>query len=1775
MQWRNRVMRIDVCDYKNNIKCNLYDNGADISGQATDVFIKRQRNGWKEVNFALPSTCMTDEGEEENYRLAYLIPDYRLRVTTDEDGEDYYLITDETVRHQALSKKETIVAGHISQLLKTRAMDLEFSDAEGNNVGTAKQLLTTILEGTGWSVGKVAAFYEEDGKTIKVRSMNAAPKTGAFRLIEQMAELFEAKPIYNADYTVDILPMNPFSKLEEGEIPEAVYPNAAEDERFLVNSNVIELHYDKQIKELERKRNTENISTRLYGYGAYGDTVNKYCSLQTATHEEYVYIIEDARRSEYQVTDSLGVKRYFTAYNLEEGDELIWSMLDPTSQSYVWNETKQEAYRIYDSSRYQVYTILKGETRNETNYFPYLSDYTYYDEVGLLDEEAFQSVAKFQRDMAKYYKASIEAQEAANTTNEKLSRTGVPKSGYLKLDVDTEKCDHNVITIRKSEEYPDGVIWRSDYLQKEKYYFRWDVAQGIKANGMPKSTNASIIYVLKAGTDPVQWQRAYLKDIDGRQHTDVDGKIIHDGYDYQLSEGDKPHVLTLWSDLDIGPDDDVYLFGTDSISGRLSGLLSTDEGVLDALEDATTVAGTVKCPVTFIDIDEPLPEINFRKYGWCYRYNSTDYDTPGTLYFSWPERNDVGWKNAYVQDSLPDIDDGAYLYHTKYRTLWHCEGEWVKLETVDDQEAAKAFGVVFQQCRKRDQIYKGTFDNYYYTQNSALAQGSYAFPTSFGYYWIFTTDQTIPKDGTLRLDTTYNHIYQDDDVNHILVGTCCPYDTLIFPEENDLSGADVKEGSIYINNEAHEDGTDMVTDRASRTNYIPVWPNETYEYSGMPENTVVVLYDEKRNCLGYFGPLAESGEFSTSTDKEYDDVLDPDGYVKFKKAAYIRMTWPNSRSIESAVVRLKGYDDCCFFDDVKYKILQPITHDEGEPVGINSMIKQFRDLTDKLYTKDIPAQQAAQKVLIDENEKQVAILGDILREGWWQDGSYVDGDEQRMYNDALDNLKKISHPDTDYTFEYIDLYGSRDMSIRELQEVEWPDIRITDAPHLVDPDLHVNQWAYFNEINKCYDQPWKTSITIDTHLTLMGQHEFKDVLTRIAEVASETKAKQTLYQRAENIAADGTIAAEQISGTIDTADVQLTGSGFVTDEKGNLILESADGLAALQFNGSGLTMANSRNADGDWEWKSVINGFGIVADSITSGEINGRMVKANSIRADSLMANVGNELDIGSNKALNLYATLDGVKPAGSLKTTDAIIQIKAGESEDDRAAINIASGGSINLLAGENAEDEGASINIGSGGSINMLSGSDINMSAETNITMASGSNINIEAESGIHLAAGGSFTVESGNFNIDEDGNVAIGGQIHTEGATLGGWNVSDEHIGNGAEAANSSVGLKAPKNPTDVVIWAGETERNKAPFKVQANGAVESSDMKITGGSFTISKNVNDETVDNVKIDDEGFRVGWRTPESGETEGVDNYNFIVNSEGQATATGLVLKGGSLDNCTGTIGEGSTISSATFENGAISGGTLTNAQITGGEIVNTPIRRGEIHIGTLTNEETGAFDEKFTVASDGTVSINKGTINIGSNFSVNDQGVAQLKNCKVGGFTFDANGNPYCTTGNAEDELHFMTSPKSDPNSTIAGRNYLMWAGASEPAADGCVLRFSKIGSVFLAGNCSIGKSGGSSTLKVNGTTVTSSSRDYKKNIQPLQHRDEFDKIEPVSFQYNESNDTHYGMIYEDMVDLYPEVCFEDEDGSKGIAYTDMIAVLIKEVQDLRKRVAELERK
>jgi len=89
-----------------------------------------------------------------------------------------------------------------------------------------------------------------------------------------------------------------------------------------------------------------------------------------------------------------------------------------------------------------------------------------------------------------------------------------------------------------------------------------------------------------------------------------------------------------------------------------------------------------------------------------------------------------------------------------------------------------------------------------------------------------------------------------------------------------------------------------------------------------------------------------------------------------------------------------------------------------------------------------------------------------------------------------------------------------------------------------------------------------------------------------------------------------------------------------------------------------------------------------------------------------------------------------------------------------------------------------------------------------------------------------------------------------------------------------------------------------------------------------------------------------------------------------------------------------------------------------------------------------------------------------------------------------------------------------------------------------------------------------------------VTSSDKNLKKNIRDLGTDDRFDQIHPVSFNWKSDNKLASGVIAQDLRELYPEMVSEDiESGMLSVRYLELIAVLIAEVQALKKVVEQIE--
>lgn len=181
---------------------------------------------------------------EDNFRWQYIKNDYKLRLQIGEQV-DWFLIQSPKFTKDGKLITNTVNCPHESTLLKTKNIYLVFDDENG--IDTIGNLIEKILVNTGWSLGQCDTFYESDGTTEKVRSLISEGKAGAYKLITDVCNLFKGYPIYHGDtHTVDIRAMNN-------------------------KDGYAEMTVGRNLDSMSVDYNSENIVTRLYVEGEYGD----------------------------------------------------------------------------------------------------------------------------------------------------------------------------------------------------------------------------------------------------------------------------------------------------------------------------------------------------------------------------------------------------------------------------------------------------------------------------------------------------------------------------------------------------------------------------------------------------------------------------------------------------------------------------------------------------------------------------------------------------------------------------------------------------------------------------------------------------------------------------------------------------------------------------------------------------------------------------------------------------------------------------------------------------------------------------------------------------------------------------------------------------------------------------------------------------------------------------------------------------------------------------------------------------------------------------------------------------------------------------------------------------------------------------------------------------------------------------------------------------------------------------------------------------------------
>ena len=258
----------------------------------------------------------------------------------------------------------------------------------------------------------------------------------------------------------------------------------------------------------------------------------------------------------------------------------------------------------------------------------------------------------------------------------------------------------------------------------------------------------------------------------------------------------------------------------------------------------------------------------------------------------------------------------------------------------------------------------------------------------------------------------------------------------------------------------------------------------------------------------------------------------------------------------------------------------------------------------------------------------IVAMGDMLRDGYWNDKNYVEGQEQHLYDDAVERLAILSRPSFAYSFSLIRLHKEFGIPLE--------DFKLNAIFRIHDDELDVNENLFVTKITIGVDDESSGSIDVSNKDITLNSNDLGALLSRMSQLADLIEQKQTLYERAKAISSSGTIYTERLNGQIDVLKTQLlsTVSNWHTDEQGNIMFESVDGGSAMMLCGAGFMIANSKDNNGDWNWRTFGTGEGFTADEIVAGFISAERIEAGSISTSKLSADVGSSLVISGNPSI-------------------------------------------------------------------------------------------------------------------------------------------------------------------------------------------------------------------------------------------------------------------------------------------------------------------------------------------------------------------------------------------------------------------------------------------------------------------------------------------------------------------------------------------------------------
>lgn len=258
----------------------------------------------------------------------------------------------------------------------------------------------------------------------------------------------------------------------------------------------------------------------------------------------------------------------------------------------------------------------------------------------------------------------------------------------------------------------------------------------------------------------------------------------------------------------------------------------------------------------------------------------------------------------------------------------------------------------------------------------------------------------------------------------------------------------------------------------------------------------------------------------------------------------------------------------------------------------------------------------------------IIAMGDMLRDGYWNDKNYIAGQEAHLLADAEDRLEVYSRPDVSYSFNLVRLSKEFNIPLN--------DFKLNAIFRVHDEELELHENLFVTKIIVGIDDESAGNVEVSNKDITLNTSDLGALLSRMSQLSDLIEQKNTLYDRAKAIQKNGSIYTDRLNGQIDVLRTQLlsTVSNWHTDDQGNIMFEAVDGGSAMMLCGAGFMIANAKNDQNEWIWRTFGTGEGFTADEIIAGFISAERIEAGTISTDKVEPGFGGSLIITGNPSI-------------------------------------------------------------------------------------------------------------------------------------------------------------------------------------------------------------------------------------------------------------------------------------------------------------------------------------------------------------------------------------------------------------------------------------------------------------------------------------------------------------------------------------------------------------